>query len=216
MRNRIRGTNLFLPPLVFLLFLLPGGCFYDLNLEAPSVLNVNPNEYQPVVFFPIPDASGHPESGADLYSFIRGSLKEKGYVLVKEEAVAEVLEEMKLTTLLLLSDPDALVEIGERLEAKLLIIGTIPEYKVQKSYWGAETFQVWDRDSGDYLSLPTYHRGASQIRLILRFFESETGSLVWVAEGGIRAPSASPEEYAKKLAERLLRDLPSIPRLTKE
>ncbi|HYB19351.1 MAG TPA: hypothetical protein VEH09_00400 [Thermodesulfobacteriota bacterium] len=212
MRDRVKRNNLLLPPLVFLLLFLPAGCFYDLNLEAPSALNINPKKYQRVIFFPIPDAYGHPGSGVTLYSFIRGFLKEKGYVLVNEEAVAAVLEEMKLTTLLLLSDPEALVKIAERLEAKLLIIATIPEYKIQKSYWGPETFQVWDHDGDDYLSLPAYHRGTSQVRVILRFFESETGSLIWVAEGGIRAPSANAEESGRKLAERLLRDLPSLPR----
>ena len=214
MRNGIKNNKLFLPSLIILLFLLPAGCFYDLNLGAPPALNVNPNKYQPVVFFPIPDAYGHPESGAALYSFILDSLKERGYVLVKEETVARTLEEMHLTTLLLLSDPEALVKIAERLEARLLIIGTIPEYKVQKSYWGAESFQLWDHDGGDYLSLPAYHSGTSQIRVILRFFEPESGSLIWVAEGGIRAPSANAEESGRKLVERLLRDLPSIPRTT--
>jgi hypothetical protein len=215
LKNGSRGKNPFLLPLVFLLFLSPAGCFYDLNLEAPPPLNINPGEYQPAVFFPIPDASGHPESGAVLYAFIRSFLEEKGYVLIKEDAVLKVLEDMKLTTLLLLSDPDALVKIAELLNARLLIIGTIPEYTVQRSSWGTETFPV-DRDGGDYLSLPAYHQGKSQIRLVLRFFESGSGSLLWVAEGGIRAPSSNAEEYGKRLAARLLRDLPPIRRPTKE
>ena len=211
MNNGIPTKNLLFLPLVALLLSLSAACFYHVNLKAPAPTNFNPMMYQPVVLFPIPDASDHPQSGAGLGSYIRGSLKEKGYVLVKEEAVADALEEMKLTTLLLLSDPEALVKIAERLQAKLLIIGTIPEYKVQKSYWGAETFQVWDQDSRDYLSLPTYHRGASYIRLILRFFEPENGSLVWEIEGGVHGPSANAEEYRRKLADRLLRDLPAVP-----
>ncbi len=211
MRMVLRNRKFLFPVLVSMLLLLPAGCFYRLKLETPSSPNIDPNEYQPVALFPIPAASNHPESGADLYSFIRESLEKKGYVLVKQEAVSEILEEMKLTSPLLLSDPDSLVKIGERLKVKLLIIGTISEYKVQKSYWDAQTIQGWNEKEHDSLSLPTYHWGSSQIRLILRMFESKTGSLVWVTEGSIRVSGNSVKVYGQKLAERLLKDLPPVP-----
>ena len=108
------------------------------------------------------------------------------------------------------------MKIGERLKAKLLIIATLPEFKVQKSYWGSLTFQVWDREGLDSMSLPTYHGGSSQIRMILRMFESEKGDLVWVAEGSIRAISDSADSYGEKLTERLLKDLPSVSPPTKD
>jgi len=215
LRKPIRNRKFFFPVLVSLLLFLPAGCFYRLNVEPPSSPNINPKDYQPVVLFPIPDASGQPESGADLSSFIRESLEKKGYVLVKQDAVSEILEEMKLTPALLLSDPDSLVKIGERLKAKLLIIGTIAEYKVQKAYWDAQTMRGWNQEEYESLSLPTYHWGTSQIRLILRIFESETGVLVWVTEGSIRVSGNSTKRYGENLAERLLIDLPPVPPLKK-
>jgi hypothetical protein len=202
--------------LVSLFLFLPAGCFYRLDVEPPFSLNINPKDYRPVVLFPIADASGQPESGADLSSFIRESLEKKGYVLVKQDAVSEILEEMKLTPALLLSDPDSLVKIGERLKAKLLIIGTFAEYKVQKAYWDAQTMRGWNREEYESLSLPTYHWGTSQIRLILRIFESETGAPVWVTEGSIRVSGNSTKLYGENLAERLLKDLPPVPPLKKD
>lgn len=216
MRKPIRNRKFFFPVLVSMLLFLPAGCFYHLNVEPLSSLNINPKDYQPVVLFPIPDASGHPESGADLSSFIGESLEQKGYVLVKQDAVSEILEEMKLTPALLLSDPDSLVKIGERLKAKLLIIGTIAEYKVRKAYWDAQTMRGWNREEYESLSLPTYHWGTSQIRLILRIFESETGALVWVTEGSIRVSGTSTKRYGENLAERLLKDLPPVPPLKRD
>jgi hypothetical protein len=216
LRKPIRNRNFFFPVLVSLFLFLPAGCFYRLDVEPPSSPNINPKDYQPVVLFPIPDASGQPESGADLSSFIRESLEKKGYVLVKQDAVSEILEEMKLTPALLLSDPDSLVKIGERLKAKLLIIGTFAEYKVQKAYWDAQTMRGWNREEYESLSLPTYHWGTSQIRLILRIFESETGAPVWVTEGSIRVSGNSTKLYGENLAERLLKDLPPVPPLKKD
>jgi hypothetical protein len=90
---------------------------------------------------------------------------------VKEAEVSEALEEMKLNPLLLLSDRDSRIKIGERLKAKLLMFGTLPEYKVQKSHLGSQSIEAFGGDSYTALLLPTYFRGSSQIRLILRIFE---------------------------------------------
>lgn len=190
-----------------ILLALPG-CFSRLNVAPPYSMKIDPREYQPVVLLPILSAPDHPESGAALFSFIRDRLEGKGYILVKEADVSAALEELRLTPLLLLSDPARLIEMGQRLKAKLLVIGTIPEYKVQKSQWGPYTYQVWDQPF-EYATLPTYYHGTCQIKMILRMFESEKGELVWAAEGNIRAFSASGELYAQKLAERLLQGLPS-------
>jgi hypothetical protein len=209
LRKPIRNRKFFFPVLVSLLFLFPAGCFYRLNVEPLSPLNIDPLDYQPVVLFPIPDAPGHPESGTDVSSFIRESLEKKGYVLVEQDAISEILEEMKLNPGFLLSDPDSLLKIGDRLKAKLLIIGTLAEYKVQKAYWDAQTIRGWNQE--ETLSLPTYHWGSSQIRLILRMFEAKTGTLVWVTEGSIRVSGNSTKLYGEKLAEHLLKDLPPVP-----
>jgi hypothetical protein len=216
LRKPIRNRKFFFPVLVSILLFLPAGCYYRLDVGPPSSPNINSKDYQAVVLFPIPDAPGQPESGADLSSFIRESLEKKGYVLVKQDAVSEILEEMKLTPRFLLSDPDSLLKIGDRLKAKLLIIGTLAEYKVQKAYWDSQTMRGWNQEEYESLSLPTYHWGSSQIRLILRMFESETGALVWVNEGSIRVSGNSTKLYGEKLAERLLKDLPPVLPLKKD
>jgi len=189
---------------------LLGGCFYRVNLEPPVSPKVDPAKYQPLVLLPVQDASGHPASGSDLYPIIRDLLEKKGYTLVSELEVVNTLAEMKLTSPLLLSDLDALKKVAVRLKAGLLMIATLPEYKVQKSRLGSKPVQMWDGESFTEQMLPTYFGGSSEVRLILRMFESEKGELVWMSEGTIRASRDSAETYAQKLAERLLRGLPSV------
>ena len=208
MENRFGGRNVLYFVLLSVTLLFLPGCFSRLNVGTPYSLKIDPKEYQPVVLLPILSAPDQPESGSALYSFIRDNLEGKGYILAKEPEVSAALEELRLTPLLLLSDSAGLIKLGQRLKAKLLFIGTIPEYKVQKSYWGASSFQVWDQPF-EYATLPTYHLGTCQIKVFLRMFEAEKGELVWGAEGTIRASSASGEVYARKLAERLLEELPS-------
>jgi len=118
---------------------------------------------------------------------------------------------MKLTSLHLLSDRDSRKKMAEKLKAGLLMIGTLPEYRVQKSRLGSQSRQAWDGESYSDQVLPTFFWGISQIRLILRLFESDTGEMVWISEGTIRASSDSAETYARKLAERLLKSLPPVP-----
>jgi len=198
------------PILAAAFFSLSGACLYRVNLEPPVSPKVDPAKYQPLALLPVQDASGHPASGMDLYSILRDSLEKKGYNLVSEAEVASVLDEMKLASPLLLSDLDSLKKVAERLKAKLLMIATLPEYKVQKSRLGSQPVQMWDGETFTEQMLPTYFGGSSQIRLILRMFESEKGELVWMSEGTIHASRDSAETYARKLAERLLRGLPSL------
>jgi len=198
------------PILAAAFFSLSGACLYRVNLEPPVSPKVDPAKYQPLALLPIQDASGHPASGMDLYPLLRDSLEKKGYNLVSEAEVASVLDEMKHASPLLLSDLDSLKKVAERLKAKLLMIATLPEYKVQKSRLGSQPVQMWDGETFTEQMLPTYFGGSSQIRLILRMFESEKGELVWMSEGTIHASRDSAETYARKLAERLLRGLPSL------
>jgi hypothetical protein len=193
-------------------FSLLAGCFYRVNLEPSVSPKVDPAKYQPLALLPIQDAPGHPGSGSNLYSIIHDSLEKKGYTLVKEAEVESTLEEMKQTSLLLLSDRDSLKKVAERLKAGLLIIAALPEYRVQKSRLGSQSVQMWDGESFTDQVLPTYFGGSSQVRLILRMFESEKGELVWMSEGTIHASRDSAEAYGRKLAERLLMSLPPISR----
>ena len=210
MRNLSGLQEYLVPILAAAFFSLSGACLYRVNLEPPVSPKVDPAKYQPLALLPIQDASGHPASGMDLYPLLRDSLEKKGYNLVSEAEVASVLDEMKLASPLLLSDLDSLKKVAERLKAKLLMIATLPEYKVQKSRLGSQPVQMWDGETFTEQMLPTYFGGSSQIRLILRMFESEKGELVWMSEGTIHASRDSAETYARKLAERLLRGLPSL------
>ncbi|MBP1724291.1 MAG: hypothetical protein H6Q44_1996 [Deltaproteobacteria bacterium] len=210
MRNLSGLQEYLVPILAAAFFSLSGACLYRVNLEPPVSPKVDPAKYQPLALLPIQDASGHPASGMDLYPILRDSLEKKGYNLVSEAEVASVLDEMKLASPLLLSDLDSLKKVAERLKAKLLMIATLPEYKVQKSRLGSQPVQMWDGETFTEQMLPTYFGGSSQIRLILRMFESEKGELVWMSEGTIHASRDSAETYARKLAERLLRGLPSL------
>ena len=210
MRNPPGLQNYSVPILGVICLCLLGGCFYRVNLEPPVSPKVDPAKYQPLALLPVQDASGHPASGSDLYPIIRDSLEKKGYTLVSELEVVNTLAEMKLTSPLLLSDLDALKKVAVRLKAGLLMIATLPEYKVQKSRVGSQSVQMWDGESFTEQMLPTYFGGSSEVRLILRMFESEKGELVWMSEGTIRASRDSAETYAQKLAERLLRGLPSV------
>ena len=210
MRNLSGLQEYLVPILAAAFFSLSGACLYRVNLEPPVSPKVDPAKYQPLALLPIQDASGHPASGMDLYSILRDSLEKKGYNLVSEAEVASVLDEMKLASPLLLSDLDSLKKVAERLKAKLLMIATLPEYKVQKSRLGSQPVQMWDGETFTEQMLPTYFGGSSEVRLILRMFESEKGELVWMSEGTIHASRDSPETYARKLADRLLRGLPSL------
>jgi hypothetical protein len=179
-------------------------------LEPPVSLKIDPKEYQPVALLPLHAAPAPTDPRAELYPFLLDSLEKKGYTLVKEEEILEALEEMKLNPLLLLSDQDSRKKVGERLKAGLLMIGTLPEYRVQKSQLGSKSVEAFDGESFTSLLLPTYSRGSSQVRLILRIFESRKGDLVWMSEGTIKAPSDSAGTYSQKLADRLLQSLPPV------
>jgi hypothetical protein len=163
-----------------------------------------------LALLPVQDAPGHPGSGSNLYPIIRDSLEKKGYRLVGEVKVVSTLEEMKLTSPLLLSDRDTLKKVAERLQARLIMIASLPEYRVQKSRMGSQSVQAWDGESFTDQVLPTYFGGSSQVRLILRMFESEKGELVWMSGGTIHASSDSADAYERKLAERLLMSLPPV------
>jgi len=221
LRKGVQGRKFFLLSWGLGFLFSATACFYTLSLDLSAPLKVTPKDYQPVALFPVKDAPSYPHSGSEIYSLIRESLEQKGYALVEPRQVSEALQEMNLAPVHLLSDPESQKKIGERLKAKLLIIAILPEYKVKKAYVGSQIYQIWQGAGTEavpyeYWSLPTYYGGTLQIRLILRMFEAEGGSLLWRAEGTIRAPSDSAEDYARKLVERLLKDLPPMPAGPKE
>jgi len=202
------------PTLLFVLtFLLLGSswaCFYRVTLEPMVALKIDPKEYQPVALLPLQAPAGKADAGSDLYPVIREALQKKGYLLLEEATVLLALEEMELNPQLLISDQSSRTKFAERLKAKLLMIGSLPEYRVQKAHLGSQSSETWVTDSYSEMLLPTYFQGSSQIRLILRLFESQKGERVWMSEGTIRGSSGSGETYGRKLAERLLESLPPV------
>jgi hypothetical protein len=206
-----RRKAFFLSLGVLICYLSLVGCFYNLDVDKSSFRKVNFQDFQPVAILPIQDASGYPQSGSDLNSFIYNFLAAKGYNLIAPGEVSSVFEEFGLTPQILLSSQSSLIKTNERLKAKLLITGTLLEYSLQKPYVRSESFQVWDGGRYEYRALPTYYQGTCQIKLMLRVLELERGSVLWMAEGRIRGPSLSAKNLGKRLVERLLNELPSLP-----
>jgi len=183
------------------------GCFYRLNLQRVHPLTVDLRDYQPIAILPIPDAPAYPKSGLSIFFSAQDFLLQRGYTLIDPAVFASVLEELRLPPQALLSDAASISKLNERLQAKLLLVGTILEYRKQKSYLSARDFQVWEGALYEYRTLPTYHQGTCQMRLLLRMLNLEKGSLVWMAEGRISGPSSAAEMLEKKLVERLLENL---------
>ena len=163
-----------------------------------------------MVLLPIQDASGYPQSGSDLHSFIYNFLTAKGYNLVPPKEVATFLREFSLLPSNLIADPSSLIKTNEHLKAKLLLTGTLLQYSLQKPYVRSESFLVWEGGRYDYRTLPTYYPGTCQIKLMLRLLEVEKGSVLWLAEGKILGPSQAANNLGKRLVERLLAGLPSL------
>jgi hypothetical protein len=210
LRCRFGKTCLFVLSLALIIVLLSAGCIYRLKLDRSYPLKVNLKDFQPLAVLPIRDAAGYPESGVTLYLSAQHFLTQKGYTLVNPSEVARAMAELNLTPENLLSDPPALANSSKLMKARLLVVGTILEYRFQKSYVSSQDFQVWDGAVYQYRTLPTYHQGTCQMRLRLRMLDPEKGSLVWLAEGSTSGPSSSAEVLKEKLVERLLESLPSL------
>jgi hypothetical protein len=206
-----RAKVLFLSCGLLIGYLSLAGCFYGLKVDQSFFREENFKDFQPTVILPVEDVAGHPQSGSDLTSSIYEILKAKGYRLVPFQEVSAVLEEFNLTPPILLSSRAALLKANERLQAKLLLTGTLLEYSLQKSFVRSESFQVWDGGLYEYRTLPTYYQGICQIKLMLRMVDMEKGSVLWMTEGRIRGPGQIANKLGKRLVERLLNDLPALP-----
>jgi hypothetical protein len=211
LRDLRRRRNLFPALLIPAALLLFAGCLHDLKLEKPWPLRVDPRDYQPVALLPIQDPRDSPGSADLLSSVARDQLTLKRYTLIDPAKVSEALRDLGLTPQALLLDQASRIKLKEQLQAKALIVGTILEYRLEKSYVRSESFLVWDGATYDYRTLPTYHQGMCQIGIKFRLMEAETGAVLWTTEGRIRGPNTAAETLGKRLVNRLLGDLPSIP-----
>ena len=195
-------------PFIFLVF--GASCFHNLHLERSVPLRINPKDYQPVALIPISDAKGFPSSGFSIYAAAQDFLLQRGYRLVDSEEVSRRLEQFSQAPFSLFSTADFSREFAAQVQAKLLLIGLIAEYRPGKSYLGTQTEQVWEGGLYDYRTLPSYHWGSSRIRLLFKLVDGKTGKVVWMAEGVLQGPSGSSPSLSKKITEGMLEDLPSI------
>ncbi|NWG75365.1 MAG: hypothetical protein HXY24_12270, partial [Rubrivivax sp.] len=198
MRYPLGKAKPFFSALALTAILFSAGCIYKLNLQKGSALEVDLRDFQPIAILPIQDAPGYPESGTNLYASAQNLLAKKGYTLINPGKISQAIAELGLTSLKWLSDPSSLIKVNERIEAKLLMIATILEYQVEKSYVRSRDFQVWDGSVYEYWALPTYHQGIFQMRLRLSMLEPVKGSLVWKTEGRVSGPSSFVEALGQK------------------
>jgi hypothetical protein len=195
----------------FLVLLFVTGCFYSLDIKRSVPLRVDPRDFQPIALVPISDAKGVPSSGSTIYRAALDFMRKRGYLLVDSAEVSQTLERLSVTPLSLFSNPDLAQQFAAQCRAKLLLMGIFAEYRPGKSYLGAQTEQVWEGGLFDYRTLPTYYWAHSRMRFIFKLVDSETGRIVWMAEGVLRGPSRSFVSLGKRLTERLLEDFPSLP-----
>lgn len=193
-------------PALATLFVL-SGCWYRLSLDQSHPSTIDLKDFQPIAVLPIPDVPDHPQIASHLSASVREFLAEEGYSLVPPSAVAKGLEEAGLSGPGLLSDHTSLRKFAERTKAKLLLVGNILEYRTQKSYVRSQTFQVWTGSVYDYETLPTYHQGTMQMRLVLKLWDPQKNQLVWMAEGHASGPSSTEVSLGKGLVRRLMVDM---------
>jgi hypothetical protein len=191
-------------PLVFT------GCFYNFQVEKSPPPKVDLKDYQPIAIFPVQNAPGYPESGANLSLWISALLSQKGYILIGSQEVSQTLEKLGLSTRQASMDPASLDRVNESLQAKLFLLPTILDYRLQKSSVGSKTFQQWDGATYETGALPTFYQGTFQLRVLLKLLDPRNGSVIWTIEGKVQGPSSAAESLGKNLVERLLEEIPVI------
>jgi hypothetical protein len=212
LHHRLVHSRIFCWALIFAIQLPAAGCFYKLHLGEVDGPPVDLKSFQPIALLPIQDFPGYPESGSLLVTPVQESLVKEGWSLIPPSQTSPVLEQFELRPQNLLTDPSSLMKVNGPLHAKIFLVGTILEYRVEKSFIRRQDFPIWDVWGGPgygYWSLPTYHPGTCQIMLRLSLLDPEKGSVIWKAEGRISGPSSSRNDMAKKLVEGLLANFPS-------
>jgi hypothetical protein len=198
--------------LFILVFCLTSSCTPKVRLDRSMPLQIAVEDFQPLAFFPIPEAPAYPESGTDADSFIALSFTNKGYRVIDAVAVSKILNQLELSSEEIFSDPSGLRRFKEESGAKLLLIGNFLDYRIRKGHLGEKTYQVWDGVTYEYQSLPTYYKGTFQARLKLRLMNPENGHVVWTAEGSAEGSNFSAKTLIQELIQELLGDFPSLNR----
>lgn len=133
MHHRLLHSRIFCWTLLFAIQLPAVGCFYKLHLGEVDDPPVDLKSLQPIALLPIQDFPGYPESGSLLVTPVQESMVKKGWDMLRPSQTSPVLEEFDLRPQNLLAAPSSLMKVNERLHAKLFLVGTILEYRVEKS-----------------------------------------------------------------------------------
>ncbi|HSR12684.1 MAG TPA: hypothetical protein VLS90_14675 [Thermodesulfobacteriota bacterium] len=212
MKGRARGSKFFSLPWLSLLLVLTPAC-HQVAVDSLRQPGLHPRDLQPLALLPAPDPPGAPGLGSKLDDVLEDALSKKGYALVDGEVVTGALREMGVSPQQLISSRESLADFSRRVGARLLMIAAVPEFRMQKSYWGSQNVPPAEGGGSDKtqesLFLPTYFFGRSQITILLRMFEAETGNLVWMAEGKLQTYRARPQASAGRILENLLNEIPS-------
>lgn len=186
------------------------GCFSRVSVDRSIPPPVNLKEFQPAAILPIADFPEGPGSGSDLLRVTQEVLEQKGIALVSQERVGRVLADLNQTPQGLLADPVLLPPFSDAAGAKLVVVGVLLDYRVQKSYFSSGTSQVWEGGFYEYRTLPTYYQGTCQMKVRLQMLDARTGKVVWLAEGRGSGPSGSQERILRSLVEDLMKPIPPL------
>ncbi len=196
---------------LFIVLLLLSGCGPRVYLDRTFGTTVNPADFPRAALLPISDFRGYPHSGSRVTSAVERALEEKHFALMDSGAVARALQEISPQ-----GSPDAslLERFSRDNGVTLVFIGTLLEFQAHKSYIGARSIPAWDMQASSYnlWLLPTYHRGAAKIRLLLRLFDPAQNTTVWSAEGHASGPERSEVALMDSLARTLLEGFSSSAR----
>jgi hypothetical protein len=186
------------------LLFLCGCTVVQLSGQEASPLNVQVRDFQPIAVLPVPDIPNNPNIAAQLFSFLREDLTEKGYRLVPVSVVNVAMGERSVSGVS--PDPTVLKEFAKQTRAKLILVVNILDYRTQKSYLSSGTFQVWNGSLYDYEALPTWHQGLLQIRVALKLLDPEKNEVVWSVEGQVQGPTGTQLSLLRRLVQRTLQD----------
>jgi len=192
--------------------ILAAGCLTRLAVDRSMRPAVDLNDYQPVAILPPADWPAFPDAGALLRTASREALKAKNFSLTEPEKAEQALQAMNLSAAEISRDAALQRRFGKSLQARIILVPILLDFRSQRSYISSSTTQVWHDGSYEYQSLPTYHQGVCEMKISLKMIDVEKGTVVWAAEGRGRGPSGSKEEILRRLVMDLTDGLPFLPK----
>ena len=191
--------------------LLTAGCLTRLAVDRSSPPVVDLKNFQPAAILPPADTPGFAGSGALLLAASREALKAKNFSVTAPARADQALQEMNLSAREVSREAALLRRFGQSLRARIILVATFLDLRVQRSYVSPSTTQVWHEGAYEYQSLPTFHQGVCEMKISLKLLDAENGTAVWTAEGRGRGPSGSEAGILRQLVADLTKGLPLLP-----